>query len=575
MPRWWRPVPRRSTGARWCGSCSAAGCGSRSASTNASCRRCPSAPWLPPGSRADVIASRQDEPPANTVVVRLALLRGPDLLVVERSDGGWDLPDARRWATRRRPRRCAGLRGRPDRARRRACRRRCSATSATPCRSPDAGLPVAGAEGVLRRLHGLASSGRGRGPRHLAGRSTVPNPELSQRHWWPLMEHAGAPAMSSDGAGAAAGRAVRRRLGRRTSTSCARTSRRPSRRCSRPWWCSRTPTAGMPWRYSPRRGEWGLPGRWPRAGRDASSSACCARSSKRPGSCCRGRPVAVGARALHARSRPGGGPPRVAAMQLYRARIASAAPDLAATEDDAVDPQWMSLEEFRRRSRRAVLVAPHRGRARRQGLQLRRQVEPGGVLPVLPGEGRGVDRLPVDERPQDRGAGGREDVVGHGGILLAHLDGVLVVATGRRAEDPQVGVVEGGAAGRRGPARGSGWRGRGRGRSPRPSSAKPRAVRSRTASSALWISLSPAARRRVVDGVVEPAGHPPHRGLPGRDHPGALEVLERPEQLHEVAGRVVAAGGPRRAGAPGRRRWPARRRSARRGRARRRRASTR
>ena len=52
----------------------------------------PGAPWLPPGSRADVIASRQEEAPANTVVVRLALVRGSDLLVVERSDGRWDLP---------------------------------------------------------------------------------------------------------------------------------------------------------------------------------------------------------------------------------------------------------------------------------------------------------------------------------------------------------------------------------------------------------------------------------------------------------------------------------------------------
>jgi hypothetical protein len=51
----------------------------------------PGAPWLPPGSRADVIASRQDDPPANTVLVRLALRRGGDLLLVER-DGGWDLP---------------------------------------------------------------------------------------------------------------------------------------------------------------------------------------------------------------------------------------------------------------------------------------------------------------------------------------------------------------------------------------------------------------------------------------------------------------------------------------------------
>jgi hypothetical protein len=55
-------------------------------------RAVPDAPWLPPGSRADVITSRQDDPPANTVVVRLAVFRGADLLVVERSDGGWDLP---------------------------------------------------------------------------------------------------------------------------------------------------------------------------------------------------------------------------------------------------------------------------------------------------------------------------------------------------------------------------------------------------------------------------------------------------------------------------------------------------
>ncbi|MGO4343406.1 DUF4031 domain-containing protein [Phycicoccus sp. Soil748] len=57
-------------------------------------RAVPSAAWLPPGSRADVIASRQPEPPASTVVVRLALLRGPDLLVLERLTGGLDLPSA-------------------------------------------------------------------------------------------------------------------------------------------------------------------------------------------------------------------------------------------------------------------------------------------------------------------------------------------------------------------------------------------------------------------------------------------------------------------------------------------------
>jgi len=55
----------------------------------------PGAPWLPPGSRVDVITSRQDTAPAGTVVVRLALRRGRDLLVLERLDGsGPDLPSA-------------------------------------------------------------------------------------------------------------------------------------------------------------------------------------------------------------------------------------------------------------------------------------------------------------------------------------------------------------------------------------------------------------------------------------------------------------------------------------------------
>ncbi len=52
------------------------------------------APWLPVGGRADVIASRQDDAPSATVVVRLAIMRGPDLLVVEREGVGPDLPMA-------------------------------------------------------------------------------------------------------------------------------------------------------------------------------------------------------------------------------------------------------------------------------------------------------------------------------------------------------------------------------------------------------------------------------------------------------------------------------------------------
>ncbi len=52
----------------------------------------PEPSWLPPGSRADVIASRQDSPPANTVVVRLLAHAAGSVLVVPRQDGGVDLP---------------------------------------------------------------------------------------------------------------------------------------------------------------------------------------------------------------------------------------------------------------------------------------------------------------------------------------------------------------------------------------------------------------------------------------------------------------------------------------------------
>ncbi len=52
----------------------------------------PAPSWLPPGSRADVIASRQDSPPANTVVVRLLAHAAGSVLVVPRGDGGVDLP---------------------------------------------------------------------------------------------------------------------------------------------------------------------------------------------------------------------------------------------------------------------------------------------------------------------------------------------------------------------------------------------------------------------------------------------------------------------------------------------------
>jgi Protein of unknown function (DUF4031) len=55
----------------------------------------PGAGWLPAGSRADVIASSQDGPPANTVVVRLAVLDDDRLVVLQRPDRReLDLPSA-------------------------------------------------------------------------------------------------------------------------------------------------------------------------------------------------------------------------------------------------------------------------------------------------------------------------------------------------------------------------------------------------------------------------------------------------------------------------------------------------
>ena len=52
----------------------------------------PDAPWLPPGGRADVVASQQDDPPSPTVLVRLAVLADRRLFVVERAGRGLDLP---------------------------------------------------------------------------------------------------------------------------------------------------------------------------------------------------------------------------------------------------------------------------------------------------------------------------------------------------------------------------------------------------------------------------------------------------------------------------------------------------
>lgn len=50
--------------------------------------------WLPPGSRVDVIASRQTTPPVGTVVVRLATVVDGQMLLAVARDGSLDLPYA-------------------------------------------------------------------------------------------------------------------------------------------------------------------------------------------------------------------------------------------------------------------------------------------------------------------------------------------------------------------------------------------------------------------------------------------------------------------------------------------------
>ncbi|WP_457254708.1 DUF4031 domain-containing protein [Pedococcus sp. P5_B7] len=149
-------------------------------------RAVPEAPWLPPGSRADVIASRQDEAPANTVVVRLALLRGPELLVVERPDGGVDLPS----------RRVGGdsvaealgllvgeLMGTPT-----ALVPRLVGYVRNTVPSPDDGYPWPAPKACFAvfadRITESDDAEVGTW-RHLSD----PTDDLSGRHWWPLVEH--------------------------------------------------------------------------------------------------------------------------------------------------------------------------------------------------------------------------------------------------------------------------------------------------------------------------------------------------------------------------------------------------
>ena len=102
--------------------------------------------------------------------------------------------------------------------------------------------------------------------------------------------------------------------------------------------------------YSPRRREWGMPGGWRESGE--SVVECVLREVlEETGLELAEESLSVwGEERFTPVSSTGRWPSAGGSMQLYRARIPSAAPDLTASEDDAVDPQWISLEEFRRLS---------------------------------------------------------------------------------------------------------------------------------------------------------------------------------------------------------------------------------
>jgi hypothetical protein len=145
----------------------------------------PGAPWLPPGSRADVIASRQDEAPANTVVVRLALLRGADLLAVPRTDRGWDLP-SRPVGDGTPLRALAGLVGELVGSSPRPTTLVGYVRNTVPLPPSDYPWPTP------KACFAVYSARLGSDVDVPAGRWLAPTrarAELSDRHWWPLMDH--------------------------------------------------------------------------------------------------------------------------------------------------------------------------------------------------------------------------------------------------------------------------------------------------------------------------------------------------------------------------------------------------
>jgi 8-oxo-dGTP pyrophosphatase MutT (NUDIX family) len=101
--------------------------------------------------------------------------------------------------------------------------------------------------------------------------------------------------------------------------------------------------------FSPLRGEWGLPG----GGREPGETVveCVLREVREEtGLVLSADDLAPWGHERFEPLTPGRWPAAGGSLQLYRAQIPVAAPELVALEDDSVDPQWMGVEEFRRRS---------------------------------------------------------------------------------------------------------------------------------------------------------------------------------------------------------------------------------
>lgn len=98
--------------------------------------------------------------------------------------------------------------------------------------------------------------------------------------------------------------------------------------------------------YSPRRREWSIPGGWREPGE--SVLECALREVwEETGLRLDAEAVeAVGHEIYTPRSRHGLWPEGGGSMQVFRARLPGAGEELVASEPDAVDPRWVSAEEF-------------------------------------------------------------------------------------------------------------------------------------------------------------------------------------------------------------------------------------